>query len=232
MLKVESRLPLTLAVFDRGVSYDLSLPADFMREIEGVYDEVHIEDLNGDGVGEVVFSLTGENVNSCSRVLYYERRDRSLAELLFKQGRVCNIKVRSGYILSCYKEGAVWVEDVYVINGGKADIKISDRCVGCGEVSRTEYRSDGSTLQFLVSDDVVFEKRIVLSAMVVSFQANIFSLPAIAQATKQYLIEGDKVTLLGFQSVRGEEWVKFRFSGKITIEGWLKCSDLDVCDGI
>ena len=66
ILMVESRNPLTLSVSEQGKSYGLSLPKDFMRDFEGVYDGVDIEDLTGDGIGEVIFYLVGKGVNYCS----------------------------------------------------------------------------------------------------------------------------------------------------------------------
>ncbi|WP_339436419.1 hypothetical protein [Pseudomonas sp. EL_65y_Pfl1_R32] len=230
VLEVESRSPLKLSVFEQGKSYDLSPPSDFMREIEGVYEDVHVEDLTGDGIGEVVFDLAGGRVNSCSRVLHYTDSDRSLSELVFSGGGLCDFKVRHGYVVSSYKDGAAWAEDVYVVKDGKVDIKISDRCVGCGEVVRKEYHPDGSFVRLLVSDDVDFEKRIPLITKVASLQAWIFSSLGAAQPTGKYLIRGDEITILGGGKARGEEWVEFRFSGRATTEGWLKCSDLDSCN--
>jgi len=138
-IKVESRRPLALSVFDHGTKYGLLVPGDFLREIEAVYDDVHIEDITGDGVGEVVFHLAGDGVNSCSRVLRYESSDHSLKELVFNQGGLCDFKLRGGYIISSYKDGGTWVEDIYITEGGQVNIKMSDRCVGCGEVSRVVY---------------------------------------------------------------------------------------------
>lgn len=232
VLKVESVFPLTLSVLDRGVSYGLSMPSNFMTDIEGVYNDVHIEDLTSDGVGEVVFSLAGDGVNTCSRVLRYNSDGRSLSELFFNRSGICNFKTRNKYIVSSYKDGAAWVEDFYVAKGNRMDIKASDRCVGCGEISRTEYRSDGSSIRYLVSDDIDFEKRAPLVTDVVSFKAKIFTAPGVTQSTKKYLMRGDRVTLLGFDSVRGEDWVEFRFLGRgATTEGWLKCSDIVGCSG-
>ncbi|NMY01790.1 hypothetical protein HBO12_02415 [Pseudomonas sp. WS 5059] len=229
VLSVESRNPLKLSVFDGGKMYSLPVPTDFMGEVEGVYDEVRIQDLTGDGVGEVLFDLAGDGVNSCSRVLHYERDDRLLKELLFDGGGLCNFAVRDGYIISSYKDGAAWAEDIYVAAGGKVDIKISDRCIGCGEVVRIVYGSDGSPVKSLVSDDMKFETRTELVSTVVSLQAKVFSSPVTAQSTQKYLMRGDIITLLGFDSSSGEDWVEFRFSGKTTIEGWLKCSELASC---
>lgn len=231
LLVVKNRNPLTFSVAAQGKSYGLSLPKNFMREIEGVYDGVDIEDLTGDGIGEVIFHLVGKGVNYCSRVLHYTDSDRSLSELVFSKAGLCNFKVQHGYIVSSYKDGAAWVEDVYVVKGGKSDIRISDRCVGCGEVERKKYRSDGSFAKLLVTDNVDFEKRVPLVVNVLSLQARIYSSPDDEQPTKKYLVRGDRVTLLGFESARGEDWVEFRFSGNETTEGWLKCKDVGSCGG-
>jgi hypothetical protein len=229
-LKVESSHPPVLSVLDQGVSYGLSLPTAFMTEVEGVYDEVHIEDLTGDGIGEVIFRLGGEGVNSCSKILYYNSSDRSLKELVFKRGGLCNFKVQNGYVISSYRDGAIWVEDIYIVNDGRADIHISDWCVGCGEVRRVEYRWDGSSIGYLVSDNVGFEKRAPLVSKVISSQAKIFSTPGAAHSTKKYLIRGDRITFLGFENVLGEDWAEFRFLGeKTTTVGWLRCRDLSGC---
>jgi hypothetical protein len=230
VIKVESRLPLALSVFDHGTKYGLLVPRGFLREIEAVYDDVHIEDITGDGVGEVVFHLAGDGVNSCSRVLRYESSDHSLKELVFNQGGLCDFKVRGGYIISSYKDGATWVEDIYIAEGGQVNIKMSDRCVGCGEVRRIVYPFAGSPIRSLVSDDMNFEKRTELVSTVASIQARIFPSPAATKSTQKYLIRGDKITLLGFYSNDGEDWVEFRFSGGVTTEGWLKCSDLVSCN--
>ncbi len=230
VLKVDSRLPLALSVFEQGKSYPLSVSSDFMRDIEGIYSDVYIEDLSGDGVGEVVFRLEGESVNSCSRVLFYTGSGRSLSELTFNGRALCNFRARQGYVISSYREGAAWSEDVYSVKDGKVEAIISDNCVGCGEVRRKKYNPDGSFIRFLVSDDVDFEKRTPLTATVASLRAGVFSSPEAAQPTKKYLIRGDKVTLLGFdKSHSGEDWIEFRFSGSTTTEGWLKCSDLKEC---
>lgn len=210
-LVVERDKPLALSVSESGKRYDLSLPVDFMAEVEGAYDGVSIKDLDGDGVGEVIFHLVGGGVNSCSKVLYYTESQRSLNELFFNKGGLCNFKVRNGYVVSSYKEGAEWVEDVYSIKNGKSEIKVSDRCVGCGEVRRKEYRPDGSFVRLLVSDNADFEKRVSRIVKIVSLRARVFSSPGVGFPTNKYLMRGDKVTLVGFDYTLSEDWVEFRF---------------------
>jgi hypothetical protein len=230
-LQIDRLTPLAVSVAFQGESYPLSLPDDFMKEMEGVYNDVYIEDLNGDGVGEVVFRLDGGGLNTCSKVLYYKAADRSLAELDFGDGSLCNFKVRRDYIVSSYRDGAVWKENVYRVQGGEVKHYISDSCVGCGEIKRKVYHSDRSFTRLLVSDDVDFERRVPLIAKISSLRADIFTSPEISKKTSKYLVRGDKITLLDFFKDDDEDWIEFRFSGVVTTEGWLRCSDLEYCDG-
>jgi hypothetical protein len=230
-LQVDRLSPLAVSVTFRGESYPLSLPDDFMKKVEGVYSDVYIEDLNGDGVGEVIFPLDGGGLNNCSKVLYYKAAEHSLAELDFGDGPLCNFKIRRDYIVSSYRDGAVWKENVYRVQSGEVKYYISDGCVGCGEIKRKIYHSDGSFTRLLVSDDVDFERRVPLVAKVSSLRAEIFNLPEVSNRTNKYLIEGDNITLLDFFKGDDEDWVEFRFSGVVTTEGWLRCSDLEYCDG-
>lgn len=231
VLSVESKSPLMLSVYGSGVLQTLTPPFDFMREVDGVYDEVYVKDLTGDGIGEVIFRLAGGGVNSCSRVLQYSS-DHSLNELIFDRGGLCNFKVVDGYVVSSYRDGAAWVEDIYVVEGGKVNIKISDRCVGCDEVSRTDYLSDGSVIKSLVSDDVNFERRKPLLAKVISKVTGIYLSPAAVESIKRYLVKGQEVSLISFESFGSEEWVEVRVLDSDSTGGWLRCIDLDYCSGL
>ena len=53
-------------------------------------------------------------------------------------------------------------------------------------------------------------------------KASIFKNPAVTQPTKMYLIKGDKVEILS----QDGQWVKIRYYGKATIEGWLRIDDI------
>lgn len=230
VLSIESELPVRISVYEDGKHYPLVLPADFMDEVIELYDEMYLVDLTGDGVGEVVFRLETNGVNVCSRVLRYIEGNRSLVELSFNGGYLCNFKISNGYLVSAYRDGAIWNEEFYSVGGTKAILNISDGCVGCGEIKRKIYQPDGSFVRSLVADAVDFEKRIPLTAKVSSPRAKIFKSPEVSQSTKQYLVQGDEVMFLDFESVgHGDGWVEFRFVGVVTTEGWLRCSDVSGC---
>ena len=230
IIDVVSAVPLLFSVSEKGETFAVSPSKKFMRDIFEMYEDVYVEDLTGDGVAEVFFRLGSRGVNTCYKVLTYMGRDRSLGELLFSGGELCNYRVENGRVISAYKNGAVWVEDVYFFRDGKFFIELSDSCVGCGEVTRRAYRHDSSFFSFLVSDDMNFEGRVPFVAEVKSQRAWIFSSPEAAGPTDRYLKVGDKVTFLNVESVRGQEWVEFRFSEDSSPEGWLKCSDVGGCD--
>lgn len=230
VISVISRVPLLLSVSVKGETFAVSPSQQFMRDVFEMYEDVSVEDITGDGVAEVFFRLEGRGANACYKVLTYIERNRSLDELLFSGGDLCNYRVESGRVVSSYKNGAVWIEDVYFFRGGRFLIELSDSCLGCGEVTRRAHRRDGSFSTFLVSDDMSVEARAPFVAEVKSLRAWVFSSPEAAGPTEKYLMAGDKVTFLNVESVGGEEWVEFRFSKDSDPEGWLRCSDVGGCD--
>ncbi|WP_341520209.1 hypothetical protein AABC73_17185 [Pseudomonas sp. G.S.17] len=225
---VDSIPPFAVYISEQGKLHPVSLPTGFNDDPQGVYDDIYVEDLSDDGVGEIVVRLATNGVNVCSKILHYNKTNRSLNELRFGDRNLCNFKVRRGFIISSYKNGAAWSEDIYTLQGEKVNAIVSDSCIGCGEVRRKKYGSDGTIVEFLVSDDIDFEKRTPLTARVSSLLAEIYSAPDAMQSSEKNLVRGDEVFLLGFEKLSGgENIVEFRLSGNIVIEGWLKCSDLN-----
>jgi hypothetical protein len=232
VLKIDGRKPLAISAYIQGRSYPLTLPPEFLKDAEDLYGEVYIKDLNGDGIGEVIFPLEGGGVNNCSKVLHYGVVDNSLSELVFGVGSLCGFKVGQDYVISSYRDGSVWKEYVYRIRGGLAEVEVIDSCVGCGEIKREVHNSDGSVTRFLVSDNIDFRLRVPLMTSVASSKAIVFLSPENSRKTSKYLVGGDKITLLDFfKDADGKDWVEFRYVGIIVTEGWVKCTDLEYCDG-
>lgn len=229
MLKVDSSNPLEVSASVQGKSYMLSLPVDFMSQVYGLYSDVYVDDLNGDGKWELVFDLIGNDVNHCFKVLHYNEDDRSFSEWLFKGLGLCNPIRRGRFLISSYREGASWTEDVYAMKNGKPEIHITDRCVGCYEVRRKIYIPGKQPVKVLVSNDIEFERRISLKASVTSLRARIFSFPDSGWPTEKYLIRGDEITLVDFdKSKDGQDSAEFNFIGdNVKTDGWLKYSDLE-----
>jgi hypothetical protein len=229
ILKVESKSPLQVSALIQGRLYKLSLPVGFMSQVDGLYSDVYVDDLNGNGKRELVFDLIGSDVNHCSKVLHYNENDRSFSEWLFKGGGLCNPISRGRFLISSYRDGASWTEDVYTLKNGKPEIHITDSCVGCSEVRRKMYTPGKQPVKVLVSDHIEFERRIPLTASITSPRARVFSSPDSNWPTKKYLIRGDEITLVEFdKSEDGEDWAEFKFIGTdVATDGWVKYSDLE-----
>jgi hypothetical protein len=229
ILKVESVNPVVVSASEQGKSGRLSLPDSFTSQIDDLYDDAYVEDVDGNGQLEVVFNLVGGQVNQCFRILHYNNVNRSLSEWIFKDGSFCNPVNKGKYLVSSYRDGAIWHEDIYSMANGKPELYISDSCVGCDQVRRKTYRPEGTPVKVLVSDHGDFEKRIPLKAKITSARARIFSSADPNTSTKKYLIRGDEITLLDYyRSPDDTDWAEFRFEDpKTTTEGWLRHSDID-----
>lgn len=197
-----------------------------MKEIDGLYDEVYVKDLDGNGMDEVIFQMAEGSVNACSRVLKYDAVDGLLHELKFAGAGLCNIKEEMGHLVSSYRVGGAWVEDIYDFVDGNPRLIVSDACIGCSEVRRRELNSSGSYTQLLVSSGENYKQRKPLVGKVRSVKARIYASPLNSAVTRKYLVRGDEVTILGYQQ-SDELWVKFRYMASVATEGWIKCSDVE-----
>jgi hypothetical protein len=161
---------LSVKELERGhigvVMYDgvkariLMLPAAFADEIDGLYEKVHVEDLNNDGVGEIVFQLgQATGVNICYRALTYVESSQSLKEMVFAEAGLCNFRFTHGHLVSAYRNAGAWTEDIYRFHGHVPQLLISDEGVGGGEVRRTVFSDNGSVKEYGVSDHVDYVKR-------------------------------------------------------------------------
>jgi hypothetical protein len=141
----------------------LMLPAAFADGIDGLYEKVHVEDLNNDGVGEIVFQLgQATGVNICYRALTYVESSQSLKEMVFAEAGLCNFRFTHGHLVSAYRNAGAWTEDIYRFHGHAPQLLISDEGVGGGEVRRTVFSDNGSVIKYGVSDHVDYVKRIRL----------------------------------------------------------------------
>jgi hypothetical protein len=82
----------------------------------------------------------------------------------------------------------------------------------------------------MVSDETDFENRTVLTAKISSLRAEIYHFSGAVKSSGRFLTKGDIVFILGFdKGSDGKDVVEFRSVDNPSVDGWLKCSDLD-CD--
>ncbi|MGE9762729.1 hypothetical protein [Pseudomonas sp. PDM20] len=228
-LVVNSVSPISIFYESGGGRKKVLMSKEIADSIGGIYSSVSLEDLDGDGVAEVVATMSSSSVNICSKVYRYEKNSNSLVEIKFGSAGVCNVRRESGYFVSSYRVGALWEEDFYKFKSGQANIYYKDRCVGCGEISRTEFNSLGA-LRYLVTDSEKFSGRSPVVIDVSSTKAVIYGGQETLKPTKKYLVKGDRALVLEFGKYGGEDYARIRFKGKVITEGWIKCSDASKCN--
>lgn len=219
---LEKNASLSISVIDDGQFFRLQAPVAFLKEIEGIYDDVLTEDINGDGIDEILFQLGTGQVNKCFKVLRYPGAGKSLVEMVFERGEICNFRKEKSYLISSYRDMAIWNEDAYELKSDTVRLVMSDSCVGCGNIQRNIYGVDGTVAQIVVSDEEDFEDRVPITKVVRVLKSKIYTSPDNKGSTKKYLVRGDRVSILGFEG----DWVRFRYIGVVTTEGWVRSEDL------
>jgi hypothetical protein len=232
VVKIERQSPLSVSLLERGVTHKLSISKSIHDEIDEIYTDFHLQDLNGDGVHEVVATLDDRGgVNQCSKAYIVNLTDYSLDNLVFGNGPLCNHKVDQEYLISSYRDGAIWKQDIYKVEGRATQIVFADSCIGCGEVVRKKYDLDGGYFQYLAHDSRDFKERHPIFAMVSSMRAEVFSSPGVLSG--KYLTRGDKVVVVQVDDLSLDiPWIKFRFEGEVITDGWIKCGDIEDCNNL
>jgi hypothetical protein len=231
VLKVESVFPLKISVVEGGRKEELYLIEDLNLLIGAEYSDAAGQDLNGDGVDELVVVLTAgtDTPNSCALVFFYDREMKDLSQIKFEGGPICNHKQQGGYVVSSFKDAGAWGEQIYKVVGGESKLMYFDWCVSCDETRRVDY-STGVPISYLVSSDLDFERRVPLEYVVTSSKAAVYEGLNDQSPTRRYLLNSDAVRVLSVkQSFAGDWRAEIRFAGRVVTDGWVLCSDLGDC---
>lgn len=231
VLKVESVFPLEISVVEQGVKWEVSVPSNFNTLIGGEYNGVVGLDLNGDGVDEIIITISngGSTPNSCVVVFFYNRESRQLSQIEFEGESICNLKFQRGYVVSSFRDASAWSEKIYKVEGRASKLFYFDWCVGCDETRRTDYSLEAPT-SYLMSNDLEFEKRIPLEYIVTSPKAAVYEGLNDQGWTRKYLVSGDAVRVIGVEQSIDKEWkAEVKFFGRVITSGWMLCRDLGGC---
>lgn len=188
--------------------------------------EIFVDDVDEDGYSELVVTGRGD-VNNCSD-MYELSNNSKLVEVKFSYP-LCNYTVVDGHIVSSYRDGAMWHEDVYRRGEDGYVLLARDRCVGCGEVFRDVFEGDAVPQKMVVSDEASFFDRKQLVTVVRVERAQMYNSPSLADDAAMYLVQGDVVHLVDY-SDSGDGWYQLQYNtAKKPIIKWVRCSDLAVC---
>lgn len=224
---------LSITACHEGACQTVTPPERMLNAVGQGYSDISLEDLTQDGVSEIVLTHGAEgNVNTCSKVYRFDSELKELLPLSGLKNPLCNHSIQGDHLISSYRSGAIWYEDIYKI--GKKDISLihSDSCIGCDYVRRAIYLDGAKTDTLLVANNLDYRLRTPILTTVVSPKATLYSKPAIENATKMYLIRGDEVALMDDASDPSNFWYKVRYATKkgTLVNAWIKCEDLKFCE--
>lgn len=236
--------PTTLSVNGSGAAISITAchedmckainpPETMLDAMYDGYSQISLEDLTLDGLSEIILTHNAEgSVNACSKVYRYDSEYETLLPMNNIQNQLCNYSINNDHLVSSYRSGAKWHEDIYEIKNNDLTLAFSDSCVGCDYINRTIYRGGTKTDTLLVTNSLDYRLRTPISTTVISKKATLYSEPNINRATKMYLINGDEVALTDATSDENYFWYKIRYATKKgrLINAWLQCEDVKFCE--
>lgn len=234
MLSVnDSGTDLSITACHEGMCKAITIPETMLDAINNEYSQISLEDLTLDGISEVILTHNAESsVNACSKVYRYDSEYETLRPMDKLQSQLCNYSIKDKHLISSYRSGAKWHEDIYKIENNDLILTISDNCIGCDHINRTLYLGERKTENLLVANSLDYRLRTPISKTVISKKATLYSEPNINQTTKMYLINGDVVALTDATSDENYFWYKIRYVTKkgTLINAWLHCEDINFCE--
>lgn len=223
----------SIELCQRGSCTTLPASQAMLDALSEGYTEISTADLTQDGIAEIIMTSAEEgSVNICSVVYRYNIDAGAFTALENLPLQLCNYGIEHNRIVSSYRSGAKWYEDVYKVQDNNLVLELTDSCIGCDYSQRTIYLTDGNTQQLLVSSNRDFTLRTPLTTTVISAKAVLYKAPSLEQSSRMHLIQGDEVTLTDFNAAQDDTfWYQISYSsatGKV-INGWLKCNDIAFC---
>ncbi|WP_407294402.1 XAC2610-related protein [Stutzerimonas zhaodongensis] len=211
----------------------IGLPKGAQDAIADGYTDAALEDLTGDGIPELILTHADEgSVNSCSAIYRYDSTQSSFVNFEAFSKRICNYTLEAGYIISSYRSGAKWHEEIYAIESGNPVLKVTDSCLGCDYIERTIHLPEDKVEHLLVTNNPNHNQREPLSTIVTSPKAILYKAPSLDQATTMYLVNGDKVILTDFTETESNFfWYKIKYvtAKDKVIQAWISCDKLAIC---
>jgi len=193
--------------------------------------DIYLQDLNNDEIPEVIVRSLEHPVNDCVQVFSYRATSKSLEEIEFQARNLCNVVKTDSHLVSRYRSGAKWIEDIYAIENNGFSLLFTDSCIGCGWISRKEYRAGGYSDQYLVANVENFSGRSFFLAKISNASTEVISALDGRSTLVGKLKKGDEVKILEVMEKNGMIFVRVE-NHPHKIKGWIMCDEIDKCDAL
>jgi hypothetical protein len=201
----------------------VALPDSFSADMDAGYEDITTKVFGGQN-----FALlsTANDVNSCAKL--YGFNGATLALIAENIDNFCNAKIERGNVVTSYRSSDEWHEVVFSIANGGFKVLYEDECIGCGQVTRSDFTGLTKT-NYLVNDAPGFYDRNPLQGIVDIERSPLYKLPGQQYKSHLYLVSGDAISLLDSRDLRQEGlWYKVRYErkDKDPIIMWMSAPDL------
>lgn len=204
----------------------LPLPASARQFISYGYSKVDINFIKN---SKYLFLSSENDVNKCSVIFKIERGEIESEPFMGQDGKICNLSEAKDSVVSLRRDQGVWYDDVYKVESGKPwTLLFTDSCTDCPQVKRTYFISGVEVRKELLSEGDDFSSRKILSGVISTKKAFLYSEPDDQKKTKAYLIEGDAFTLADMSYDGDFYQVVYKSSTGKDMLYWIKSEDFDL----
>jgi hypothetical protein len=198
-----------------------------------------LRDFDNDGIPEVIVTedpQLSQGINVTSFIYRIEKNNLILIKTnTGDDAAMGNISFHKDKIISSYRSGPIWYQDIYHYSHGVFVREMQDRS---GEL-RTIFNEKGEIINeyMIVNFEMPWWERKKLSATISSSKAKLFDAPNPQKHTNMYLVAGDRVVLKNVEysdEGGGNEILFYKIEclreGKPPIHKWVEADSLKLDD--
>ncbi|MBU9856417.1 hypothetical protein [Rahnella bonaserana] len=202
-------------------------PESFKNTINEGYENLEVTTILNK---RYAVATTTNDVNKCSVLFPISEQGISNYPINFHKNPFCNYSVVNGKVVSSWKDGAKWHEDIYEVNNGSWSLFIRDECIGCDIVKRTLYENDKPKNTLLLKDGYDFTKRIKITGVISTEKSMLFKTSNPNNKSKSYLIKGDVFNLIDMSPDGNYYKISYLMKSGKNLEGWISYNDFSIED--
>ncbi|WP_205245532.1 hypothetical protein [Erwinia amylovora] len=204
----------------------LPLPASARQFISNGYSKVDINFIKN---SKYLFLSSENDVNRCSVIFKIKRGKIESEPFMGQNGKLCNLSEAKDSVVSLRRDQGVWYNDIYKVESEKPWVLLfTDSCTDCQQVKRTYFINGIEVRKELLSEGDDFSSRKILSGVISTKKAFLYSQPDDQKKTKAYLIEGDVFTLADMSDDGAFYQIVYKSSTGKDMFFWIKSDGFDL----
>lgn len=201
-----------------------NIPSSVRSIIDSGYGDIEIKKINN---YEYLVVTSESDINKCSILFKINNGSVESVPSIGINESICNISIDTDKLISSWRDQGRWNEDIYKINpDDKWVLLFKDSCIGCGQVKRIYFNSDGTYEKLLLSDGDNLSLRKKLIGKVTIEKAKLYNNANDNSISNAYLIKGDIFFLVDISDDGEFIQIKYKTSTGRYIIKWMKKNEI------